>query len=108
MTNFFPRHRYPSNPAALILGGVAVVAFGLHPVLARIGAFGEARLASDSGQAGSSTPGKGYPRIAANVGERSLTLTRPAPRIGAVRQSAVLNSEILDHAFHIRVGTALS
>jgi hypothetical protein len=49
------RHWYPNRPAALILGGVAVLAFGLHLVHADDGQFEGTRLTSDRGQAGFST-----------------------------------------------------
>ena len=56
--------RYPNVPAALILGGVAVLAFGLHLVHAHTGAFEGTRLTPVSGQAGFSTGGDEYPGTA--------------------------------------------
>jgi len=75
------RHRYPNWPAALILGGVAALVFGLHLVQARIGAFEGTRLTSDSGQAGFSIGGNAYPRVATDAGGYSVTIARPAHRV---------------------------
>ena len=79
----FLRYWYPNRPAALILGGVAVLAFGLHLVQAYAGKFEGTRLTSDSGQAGFSIGGEEYPRVAADTRGNSVTVAHPVHRIGS-------------------------
>jgi cobalamin transport system substrate-binding protein len=79
----FLRYRCPNRPAALILGGVAVLAFGLHLVQAHTGRFEGTRLTSVSGQAGFSTGGDEYPRTAIDSGGYAVTLARPVHRIAS-------------------------
>jgi iron complex transport system substrate-binding protein len=77
----FLRYRYPNRPAALILGGVAVLAFGLHLVQAHTGRFEVTRLTSVSGQAGFSAGGDEYPRTATDSAGYTVKVARPAHRI---------------------------
>ena len=77
------RHWYPNRPAALILGGVAVLAFGLHLVQAHAGKFEGTRLATVDGQAGFSVGGDAYPRVATDSGGYAVTVARPAHRIAS-------------------------
>lgn len=77
------RHWYPNRPAALILGGVAVLAFGLHLVQAYAGKFEGTRLTSDRGQAGFSIGGEKYPRVATDASGYAVTSARAAHRIAS-------------------------
>src|SRR5690349_18768407 len=77
------RYWYPNRPAALILGGVAVLVFGLHLVQAYAGKFEGTRLTSASGQAGFSMGGDEYPRTAIDSGGYAVTVARPARRISS-------------------------
>ena len=77
------RYWYPNRAAALILGGVALLMFGLHLVQAYAGKFEGTRLASASGQAGFSTGGEEYPRTAIDSGGYTVTVARPARRIAS-------------------------
>src|SRR3954463_8450443 len=77
------RYRYPNRPAALILGGVAVLAFGLHLVQAHTGRIEGTRLTSVRAQAGFSTSGEEYPRTAIDSGGYAVTVERPAHRIAS-------------------------
>ena len=79
----FLRYRYPNMPAALILGGVAVLSFGLHLVQAHAGRFEGIRLTSSSGQAGFSTSGDEFPRTAIDSGGYAVTVARPVHRIAS-------------------------
>jgi iron complex transport system substrate-binding protein len=76
-------YKFPNRPAALILGGVAALAFGLHLVQARTGPFEGIRLASDYGQAGFSTSSSEYPRVATDAGGYAVRVARPAHRIAS-------------------------
>lgn len=82
MTRFL-RHWYPNGPAALILGGVAVLAFGLHLVQAHAGKFEGTRLTAFRGQAGFSIGREEYPRIATDTRGYTVTVARPAHRIAS-------------------------
>ena len=77
------QYRYPNTPAALILGGVVVLAFGLHLVQAHTGRSEGTRLTSVSGQAGFSTGEEEYPRTAIDSGGYAVTVARPAHRIAS-------------------------
>lgn len=81
--NLLFRHWYPNGSAALILGGVAVVAFGLHLVQAHAGKFEGTRPTAASGQAGFSMGGDAYPRVAIDTGSFAVTIARPAHRIAS-------------------------
>jgi iron complex transport system substrate-binding protein len=75
--------RYPNTPAAIILGGVAVLAFGLHLVQAHTGGFEETRLTSVRSQASFRMGEDEYPRNATDSAGYTVKIARPAHRIAS-------------------------